>query len=373
VRAAFHDPPVAFFSPDHDDPELWRCWRQQHLPTIPTTFGVGVVTTHLVRPMGVIDARAMHHALATATLERSEQQLVYAPDIALWCPLYHSEGALLGLLLIGPDRTLDPYRDRDLHELQRLMDAASLAFTNSAMYRQRCDAEALVRQLYESLQRAQDETASAIAREIHDEVLNINVRLNIQSIQELLATHQPPTLHHELEELLESEQTIGRTLRRLCELLYPTGMDDPYGLPQALRLQNARLQATWRGVCQIDIVGDTHPIAPAQQRATLRIAKEAVTNAIRHAHATTITTTLFFPTPRTRWAELRIEDDGRTKQRVVPKPGHWGVLNMRESARMAGGALDIRPRPDGGTAVVFTFPTAAAPTNDKKEHAESRQ
>lgn len=97
-------------------------------------------------------ARELYHTVATHTLQQAEQAVLHTPDIVLWCPILHAQGHLLGLMLIGPDRNRDPYDASDLHELQRLVDAASFAWTNSASYRERCDAEALVRQLYHKLQ-----------------------------------------------------------------------------------------------------------------------------------------------------------------------------------------------------------------------------
>jgi len=67
-----------------------------------------------------------------------------------------------------------------------LLGAASLALANSVAYAQRREAEVMIRQLYQHLQQTQDATAAAIARELHDEIMNVNVRLNIESLQELV-------------------------------------------------------------------------------------------------------------------------------------------------------------------------------------------
>jgi signal transduction histidine kinase len=43
----------------------------------------------------------------------------------------------------------------------------------------RREAEAMIRQLYQHLQVAQDNTAAAIARELHDEIMNVNMDRNV--------------------------------------------------------------------------------------------------------------------------------------------------------------------------------------------------
>jgi len=48
-----------------------------------------------------------------------------------------------------------------------------------------------------------------------------------------------------------------------------------------------------------------------------------------------------------------IADDGQTGKSLEPKVGHWGVRNMVESARAAGGDLQFYQTPGSGTQVVL--------------------
>jgi signal transduction histidine kinase len=130
---------------------------------------------------------------------------------------------------------LDPCRIEDVQELQRLLAAASLALVNCVAYEQRRDAETMICQLYQHLQVAQDTTAAAIARERHDEIMNVNVRLNIESIRALIGQVRDEAIGAELELLLESEHATGQALRMVSEQLHPAGIDDPLGLAAVLR------------------------------------------------------------------------------------------------------------------------------------------
>jgi signal transduction histidine kinase len=257
---------------------------------------------------------------------------------------------------------LDPYRSDDTREIQRLLEAAALAFANSAEYMQRREAEATIRQLYEQLQQTQVATAAAIARELHDEILNVNLRLNVEALQRLLCQVQDPSIQAELELILEGEQAMSQTIRLICEDLHPTGMDDPLGLPGLLRQLMSQIQASWFGQCYLAVEGTACTIAALMQRETLGIVREAMTNAVKHASATEIVVTLRYPQTRDEPVQLTVRDNGQSGQLVVAKPGHLGVQGMYERARTVGGTLQFYQEPDNGTSVVFSFPPERAET-----------
>jgi len=248
--------------------------------------------------------------------------------------------------------------------LQRLLDASALALTNSAAYTQLLRAERTIRNLYQHLQEVQDATAAEIARELHDEVINVNVRLNVQSLERLLRRIQEPSLHEELSLLLESERTVIQSLRLMCEQLHPTGLDDPLGLAAVLRMQVERTQSQWSGECVLRIHGKACPVHPRVQREAMRIAREALTNAIKHAGATHIVVELLYPPTPNEPIELMVHDNGRNAQEIEPRPGHWGIPNMYESARAVGGRLMVTPDIGGGMNVVFRFAAAMQPIED---------
>jgi signal transduction histidine kinase len=87
-----------------------------------------------------------------------------------------------------------------------------------------------------------------------------------------------------------------------------------------------------------------------------RITQEAVTNAGKHAGASTITIRLCRDGER---AVLTVEDDGRGFGDVDPlgasEPGHIGLASMRERAEMLGGELAIESS-DRGTFVRVSTP-----------------
>jgi signal transduction histidine kinase len=87
----------------------------------------------------------------------------------------------------------------------------------------------------------------------------------------------------------------------------------------------------------------------------LRIAQEAVTNALKHAAAGKIWIKL---TTEGRKISLRIVDNGRgfEQKDVFSSLGHFGLLGIRERAERLGGEMRLASRPGEGTEVEVTAP-----------------
>jgi signal transduction histidine kinase len=98
-------------------------------------------------------------------------------------------------------------------------------------------------------------------------------------------------------------------------------------------------------------------VLPAQEEALLRVAQEALHNALRHAGASCVTVALS-ATPRL--VVLEVSDDGHGFAPDAPAGGPGlGLESMRERAATAGGRLAIRSGPKG-TTVRMTVPRKAA-------------
>jgi signal transduction histidine kinase len=95
-----------------------------------------------------------------------------------------------------------------------------------------------------------------------------------------------------------------------------------------------------------------------------RVAQEALTNVRKHAGASSVRVALSSDSCSVR---LGIEDDGVGFE---PKPssdlikdGQFGLVGMRERVERAGGALNVRRAPGGGTVIEVLLPIAAAPAS----------
>ena len=90
----------------------------------------------------------------------------------------------------------------------------------------------------------------------------------------------------------------------------------------------------------------------------LRIAQEAVANAIRHAHATRIKIQLAHSA---RKIKLTIADDGEGFKTTQARSNHGaGMANMRQRAERIGARLSILSRRRRGTRVTVALPMPGA-------------
>jgi signal transduction histidine kinase len=102
-----------------------------------------------------------------------------------------------------------------------------------------------------------------------------------------------------------------------------------------------------------------------------RVLQEALTNVLRHAHASEVYVRLAL---EQAGVTLTIEDNGAgfDPQRVSGRS--LGILGMRERLRSVGGQLDLSNMPARGARVVALVPVGAGDGTGEKEngwHAES--
>jgi signal transduction histidine kinase len=118
-------------------------------------------------------------------------------------------------------------------------------------------------------------------------------------------------------------------------------------------------------------LGDPYPLPPKIENHLLRVALEAVTNAMKHARATKIDVALSF-TPT--HDEVTVKDNGRGFDADRPPPpstGHFGLFGMKERAEKLGGQLTIKSQPNGGgTEVRLVVPTGPTSTAGKEPAAD---
>jgi len=100
---------------------------------------------------------------------------------------------------------------------------------------------------------------------------------------------------------------------------------------------------------------DTGRLPILQERELWRIAKEAVINVERHAHATCLAITWKCDG---RNAELVVTDDGKGFVKSDARVDSYGMIGMRERATSVGARFDIDSRPGRGTTVrISLIPT----------------
>ena len=84
-----------------------------------------------------------------------------------------------------------------------------------------------------------------------------------------------------------------------------------------------------------------------------RVVQEALTNVVRHAHASSASVAVTAGAVRLR---AIIEDDGIGFDPAEPVSGHLGLQGMTERAELIGGTVRVVSAPGAGTTVVLEVP-----------------
>ena len=128
-------------------------------------------------------------------------------------------------------------------------------------------------------------------------------------------------------------------------------------LRNALEIMAADAGSASAGRVGITIAADPDAdagLSPAVAGGLYRVAQQAVVNAMRHADARRIVVRL---TRSAADIRLRIEDDGTGFEPTEVPSDRFGLVGMRERARLLGGTLTVESGPDAGTAIDVVVPT----------------
>jgi signal transduction histidine kinase len=130
------------------------------------------------------------------------------------------------------------------------------------------------------------------------------------------------------------------------------------GLVDALRALADEVRARSSAPPAITVRGPATEPPPAVALGLYHIAREALTNAVRHARASRVAVEVARRGGRVR---LRVADDGVGFDPSRAPADRFGLVGMRERARLLGATLRIGRGADGrGTTVTVSVPPAAA-------------
>ncbi len=197
---------------------------------------------------------------------------------------------------------------------------------------------------------AHDEHSRALARDLHDSVGHRFLLIDRAAAD--AAKGEDP-------EALEAIAALAREglaeTREIAHGLYPQRLLD-LGLCGAL---HSALDGAARAGLAVESDLDSEAaerLSAARRLTALRIAEEALQNAMRHARARTLHVRLTRAGER---ATLEIRDDGRGIAEGAREG--LGTRTMRDRAAQAGGTLEVAPNPLGGTRVLLTMPLGDEP------------
>lgn len=306
-------------------------------------------------------------------------------------PIQHS-GRLLGVIALNFDipRTFSP-EDRSLlmtfsaqcgqaleraRLYQRQQEANAelemrvaertrqLALTNDDLLHSRQE----LRELHKRMLTVIEAERERIAGEVHDELgqLLSVIRLEVGRAKRDLSPAQPA-----IAELLRSSLDLVdqsmRSVRRIATELRPVILND-LGLEAALEWQLQEFTAHTGIRCNFDHESSWVELDAERTTAAFRIAQEALTNVMRHAHASEVSVILAANDQRLL---LKVCDDGVGIDNAHTATLSFGVRSMKERALGLGGRLRVRNAPGGGTSVVLVLPLPQLSEDDSRMAATS--
>jgi signal transduction histidine kinase len=268
------------------------------------------------------------------------------PDLIDFLGLPIRDGdEVIGALFLANKRCPRPeggcgFTEDDEELLSILAQHAAIALTNARLYER-------------SRELTIAEERSRLAHELHDAVSQklFSLRLTAQAAAALV-DRDPSRAKDELQQVAALAAEAADELRAAVVELRPAGLDED-GLAATLRTQvhvldrahSARVTFSARGA---------RALPAAQEEAMLRVAQEALHNALRHSQAEHVDVAL----ERGGGGVLRITDDGTGFDPLaIRRAGrHLGLVSMRDRASGVGGTLTVESAPGKGTTIEMEVP-----------------
>jgi signal transduction histidine kinase len=199
-----------------------------------------------------------------------------------------------------------------------------------------------------------------IARELHDTLLQGVQGLiwRFQAVADRISKHD--SSRNLMEQALErADQVLGESRDRVKDLR--ASGSDVADLPQALAAEGEHLALAHPTQFRASVEGVHRDLHPIVREEVLLIAREALCNAFRHAGAHHIEAEVSYTEAA---LQVRIRDDGQGISADVldagGRPGHFGLLGMRERAAKIRAHLTIWSKSAAGTEVDLRVPADVA-------------
>lgn len=197
-----------------------------------------------------------------------------------------------------------------------------------------------------------EEERKRIAREVHDELGQKLVAMQMGLSYLRLRYGDNPALHGNVEDLQALVEDTIDVVRHVASNLRPAALD--LGLGMAIEWLAEDFGHRWEIPCKPDIESSALVLDDALATAVFRVVQESLTNIARHAQAKAVSITLRYD----KWQlRLEVRDDGRGfDPAVVRNLRGYGLLGMRERILALGGSLRIDSAPGKGTRVMIVLP-----------------
>ena len=214
-----------------------------------------------------------------------------------------------------------------------------------------------LRQLTHQIIMAQEEERKEISRELHDEVVQTLVGINVELAA--LGKGAALGLHNLKEKIARTQKLVENSVNevhRFARELRPAVLDD-LGLIPALHAYSKNLAERKKLKIQMTAFGGVEAMGATKRTVLFRVAQEALTNVARHARATQVKMSI---TEISNAIRMVISDNGKSFQveKTLGAKSHsrLGLVGMKERVEMVGGTFTITSSRGTGTSVRAEIP-----------------
>ena len=223
-----------------------------------------------------------------------------------------------------------------------------------------------LRQLTHQILTAQEEERKKISRELHDEVVQMLVGINVEL--SALVHGNSPGVHYLKDKIAHTQRLVEKSVdsvHRFARELRPAVLDD-LGLIPALHAFCRNLADRKKMKIRMTAYGGVEALAGDKRTVLFRVAQEALTNVARHARATLVKLNISKIPGALR---MEISDNGQSfpvkKIFLAKNPKRLGLVGMKERIEMVGGNLTIESTRGKGTTVRAELPFSPPPRKIK--------
>jgi two-component system, NarL family, sensor histidine kinase YdfH len=221
--------------------------------------------------------------------------------------------------------------------------------------------DAAHRQLTEYAAQVEDLTLAnerqRMARELHDTLAQglAGLVLQLEAIDSHLSRGNPARAQAITQQAMDRARSTLADVRRAIDDLRSADLPD-IDLETAVREEVGQFTAATGIPCDLTIAQPLSLPADVRDNA-LRVVSEALTNIARHAQAQHTAVSL---RPSDRALDIEVRDDGVGFDPAQIGAGHYGLIGLRERARLMGGTLNIESAPGQGATLQVQLPISQA-------------
>ncbi|MGV3741871.1 MAG: response regulator [Burkholderiaceae bacterium] len=309
----------------------------------------------------------LESALRDALVNSEVQSIEYRSRRGSWHEL-RIYPSVHGISILGADITEKKESELLLiaaqEQLERRVRERTKALQESNKLLQ--DSERHQQLLYQRLDAMRDEERTALSREVHDQLGQIlsAAKIDIRLLEDALSGNSSSLSRDAIVDELQSARQIIeqgiQVVRNIAKGLRTPHLDAE-GLFEAIQVYACQFEAKTKIACHVH-VQDRLPLPCREVAQTLyRIYQEAMTNILRHAHASEVAICLH---NRGRFLHMRIVDNGVGINRESgAATGTLGLLGMKERAASLQGHCRIGRMKGSGTIVSIMVPVFPNPNH----------